>query len=96
MSIHLATFQKPPVFSSRIRRFHSSTYQRGDGPIDPDPSYNPDVFDVLISDVNHDKLGREVSKALGHEYLTRTQPPLKPLREINGVLFGFHRLPSVS
>ena len=76
-----------------IRRFGLLTCRQGSGPIGPGPPFNPDIYDVLVTDVDYYRLTGEISKMLGHDYQAHAPPPLKPLREINGTLYGAHRRP---
>ena len=84
---------RSPVFGSpRICRF-GSTQIRPYGLFDFKPSDNPDLFDVLLTDVDHRLLHGEVSEELGCTYLSRAAPVLKPMPEIDGILFGVHNRP---
>lgn len=61
------------------------------GPIDSDPADDWNAFDVLISDLDYPKLNGEVSKQLGHQYLSRVPnvpETLKPKREVHGIMYG--------
>ena len=61
----LGTYANNP---SRVRHL-SAPSQRWGGPIEPHPTDNPNLFDLLISDVDHGTLDGAISKALGYEYL---------------------------
>ena len=79
-----------PLFgSSQIRRF-SSTQIRRYSLLDAKPSDNPELFDVLLTDVDHRILHGGVSEKLGCTYLSRATKILKPMPEI---LFGQHHRP---
>ena len=83
---------RSPVFgSTQIRRFDSP--QPRYSPLDAEPSDDPELFDVLLSDVDYCVLRGGVSEELGCTYLSRALKILKPMPEINGILFGLHRRP---
>ena len=72
--------------SLRLRAF--SSIHNPTGLIDPGPA---DEFDVLISDLDYLKLNGEVSRLLGHQYLSRVPnfvEVLKPKREVHGIMYG--------
>jgi hypothetical protein len=76
--------------SSQIRRFGST---RRYSLLDAKPSDNPELFDVILTDVDHRVLHRGVSEKLSCSYLSRATKILKPMPEINGILFGLHHRP---
>ena len=41
------------------------------GPIDVTPDNMPELFDILLSDVDEDLLRNDISKALGSDYLSK-------------------------
>ena len=78
---------RSPVFGSiQIRRV---TYSL----LDAEPSDDPELFDVLLQDVDHRILNGGVSEELGYTYLSPAAKVLKPIPEINGILFGPHQRP---
>lgn len=84
-----------PNASFRIhstRRF--SLYKLG-GPIDAEPEDNPDLFDVLLTDVSYKSLTEDVSEKLGYKYLSRAPKTdlLKMSPQIKGYLFGARSRP---
>jgi hypothetical protein len=97
-----ATFRvlSSPFCSSSFKQIRSpltlrsralSSAQYPTGPIDPDPADDWNAFDVLISDIDYPKLNGEVSKLVGHHYLSRVPEILKPKREVHGIMYGIHR-----
>jgi hypothetical protein len=86
----LAIHRSPVFGSTQIRRFASA---RLSGLLDAEPSDNPDLFDVLLPDVNHNVLHGAVSERLGNNYLSPAAKVQKPAPEINGILFGTHHRP---
>jgi hypothetical protein len=84
---------RSPIFgSTQIRRFGSTQIRRY-SLLDTKPSDNPELFDVLLTDVDHRILHGGVSEKLGCTYLSRATKILKPMPEINGILFGQHHRP---
>ena len=84
--------RRSPVFhSTQIRRFDSR--QPRCNLLDAEPSDDPELFDVLLSDVDYRVLRGGVSEELGCTYLSRAPKILKPMPEINGILFGLHHQP---
>ena len=76
---------------TQTRRFTLPTRPCFSCPIESDPSDNPNLFDVLISDVDRQTLGGDISQALGHKYLESIPSEyVKPQPEICGTLFGRH------
>jgi hypothetical protein len=74
-----------------IRRFTLPTRPCFSCPLEPDPSDDPKLYDILISDVDRQTLGGDISKALGYKYLESISPEyIKPQPEIPGILFGRH------
>lgn len=55
--------------------------------IDVDYNSMPDIFDILLSDVDDKTLNNEISKAVGATYLSEVQPT-KPSPTVNGIMFG--------
>jgi hypothetical protein len=78
--------------TTQIRRSGSAQTRRS-SLLDTEPSDNPDLFDILLTGVDHRILYGEVSEMLGCDYLSRTAKTLKPTPEINGILFGRHHRP---
>ena len=89
---HVA-IHRSPVFGSTQTRCSSPTQIRRYSLLDPEPSDNPELFDVLLTDVDHRVLRGGVSEKLGCDYLSRAAKILKPIPEINGILFGPHHRP---
>ena len=92
-----AAVHKLPAFGfTQIRRFGLAFYRTGSGPIDPEPKDDPNLFDVLLSDVNYHIIHGDVSKKLGYEYLARVPKKaefLKPSSQVSGILYGIHHRP---
>jgi hypothetical protein len=86
----VAIHRSPVFWSTQIRRFRSS---RPYSLLDVEPSDDPNLFDILLTDVNHRVLHRAVSEKLGSTYLSRAAKTLKPMPEISGILFGTHHRP---
>jgi hypothetical protein len=87
--------RRSPVFeSTQIRRF--SSHQTRYSPVDVEPTDNPNLFDILLTDIDHRVLHRGVSEKLECSYLSRATKTLKPMPEIKGILFGFHNRPFFS
>jgi hypothetical protein len=91
----VAIHRSPLFRSSQIRRFGSTQIRRY-SLLDAKPSDNPELFDVLLTDVDHRVLHGGVSEKLGCTYLSRGTKILKPMPEVNGILFGVHHRPFVS
>jgi hypothetical protein len=84
---------RSPVFgSSQIRRFGSTQIRRY-SLLDDEPSDNPELFDVILPDFDHGILHGGVSEKLSCRYLSCATKILKPMPEINGVLFGHYHRP---
>ena len=81
----VAIHRSPVLGSTQIRRFGSN--QTRYSPLDATPS---ELFDVLLTDVDHRILHGGVSEKLGCTYLSRATKILKPMPEI---LFGQHHRP---
>ena len=54
---------------TQIYRFTLPTRPCFSCPIEPDPSDDPNLFDISISDIDSQTLSGDISKALGHKYL---------------------------
>jgi hypothetical protein len=88
---HEAIHRSPLFASSQIRRFGSTQIHYS--PLDAKPSDNPELFDVLLADVDYRVLHRGVSEKLSCSYLSRATKILKPMPEVDGILFGVHHRP---
>jgi hypothetical protein len=88
--IRPAAVRKSLAFgSTQICRLGLPIYRVGSGPIDPDPSEDPELFDVLLPGLNYHIIHGDISKKLGCEYLSRVPKHvefLKPSAEISGIL----------
>jgi len=63
------------------------------GPIDVTPAVMPDLFDILLSDIDEKVLHDEISTALGSAYLSETPRLTSPRTTVNGIMFGeYHRV----
>src|SRR5271154_2174658 len=60
------------------------------GPIDVAPTDMPELFDILLSDVDDKVLHNEISTALGSAYLSETPHLTSPHTTVDGVIFGTH------
>jgi hypothetical protein len=60
------------------------------GPIDVAPTDMPELFDIVLSDVDDDLLHNEISTALGSAYLSETPHLTSPHATVNGIVFGRH------
>jgi hypothetical protein len=60
------------------------------GPIDVAPADMPELFDILLSDVDDNLLHNEISTALGSAYLSETPHLTSPHTTVDGILFGRH------
>jgi hypothetical protein len=82
--------------STQIRRLGLPTYRAGRGPIDPDPTDDPKLFDISLPGLNYHIIHGDISKELGYQYLSRVpkyEEFLKPSSEIRGILYGIHHRP---
>ncbi|OXV08941.1 hypothetical protein Egran_03296 [Elaphomyces granulatus] len=68
--------------------FYEHLYQ---GPIDVTPDNMPELFDILLSDIDENVLQNEISTALGSAYLSKTPHLTTPHTTIDGIMFGRHR-----
>ena len=82
----------------RARAYHLPYFIPGNGPIDPGPAQDPNLFDILLSDIDHHTLhNREVTNALGHQYLSHaTAQDIKPKPVIHGILYGPNLRPLIT
>ena len=63
------------------------------GPIDTIPANMPELFDILLSDVDENSLNNEISTELGIPYLSDTPHLQAPLPTVDGIVFGdLHRV----
>jgi hypothetical protein len=63
------------------------------GPIDTIPANMPELFDILLSDVDENLLHNEISTQLGTPYLSDTPHLQTPLPTVDGIVFGdLHRV----
>ena len=60
------------------------------GPIDVAPADMPELFDILLSDIDDKVLYNEISTALGSAYLSGTPNLTSPHTTVDGILFGGH------
>jgi len=60
------------------------------GPIDVAPTDMPDLYDILLSDIDEKVLYNEISTALGSAYLSETPHLTSPLATVDGIVFGRH------
>jgi hypothetical protein len=60
------------------------------GPIDVAPADMPELFDILLSDVDDNLLYNDISTALGSAYLSETPHLTSPHTTVDGILFGVH------
>ena len=58
------------------------------GPLDVAPTDMPDLFDILLSDIDEKVLHNEISTALGSAYLSETPHLTSPLATVDGIMFG--------
>ena len=61
------------------------------GPIDVAPADMPELFDILLPDVDDNLLHNEISTALGSAYLSETPHLTSPHTTVDGILYGRHR-----
>jgi hypothetical protein len=71
----------------RTAHFYEHLYQ---GPIDVTPDNMPELFDIVLSDVDEDLLRNDISKALGSDYLSETPHLTTPRSTVEGIMFGKH------
>ena len=50
----------------------------------------PDLFDILLSDVDEKILHNEILTALGSAYLSETPHLTSPHTTVDGIMFGLH------
>ena len=82
---------RSPVFgSTQTRCFGCTRHYRV---LDVEPSHDPEHINALFTNVDHCVLHGELSLKLGCSYLSRIAKTLKPMPEINGILFGVHSRP---
>jgi len=60
------------------------------GPIDVAPTDMPDLYDILLSDIDEKVLHDEISTALGSAYLSETPHLTSPHLTVDGIIFGKH------
>jgi len=60
------------------------------GPIDVAPADMPDLFDIVLSDIDEKILQNEISTALGSAYLSEKPHPTRPHTTVDGIMFGIH------
>ena len=60
------------------------------GPIDVAPTDMPDLYDILLSDIDEKVLHDEISTALGSAYLSETPHLTSPHLTVDGIMFGKH------
>jgi hypothetical protein len=60
------------------------------GPIDVAPVDMPELFDIVLSDIDDNLLHNEISTALGSAYLSETPHLTSPHTTVDGILFGRH------
>jgi hypothetical protein len=58
------------------------------GPIDVAPTDMPDLYDILLSDINEKVLQNEISTALGLAYLLETPHLTSPFATVDGIVFS--------
>jgi hypothetical protein len=51
----------------------------------------PDLFDILLSDIDEKLLHNEISTALGSAYLSETSHLTSPHATVEGIMFGKHK-----
>ncbi|OCK91794.1 uncharacterized protein K441DRAFT_664376 [Cenococcum geophilum 1.58] len=72
---------------------HNHYLSRADlyqGPIDVAPTDMPDLYDILLSDIDEEALHNEISTALGSAYLSETPHLTSPLATVDGIVFSKH------
>jgi hypothetical protein len=60
------------------------------GPIDVTPADMPELFDMLLSDIDEKVLHDEISTALGSMYLSETPHLTSSHATVSGIIFGRH------
>jgi hypothetical protein len=50
----------------------------------------PELYDILLSDVDEEILHDEISKALGQSYLSQTPALSEPIHNITGIVWGIN------
>jgi hypothetical protein len=78
--------------SSQIRRF-GSTQIHHNGLLDARPSDNSELFNVLLTKADCRVLHGGLSEKLGLQLPSRVTKILKPMPEVNGIVFGVHHRP---
>ena len=58
------------------------------GPLDVAPTDMPDLYDILLPDIDETVLHNEISTALGSAYLSETPHLTSPLATVDGIMFG--------
>ena len=61
------------------------------GLIDVAPTDMPELFDILLTDINDKLLHNEISTALGSAYLSETPHLTSPHTTVNGIMFGKYK-----
>jgi len=61
------------------------------GPIDVNLADMPDLFDILLSDIDERLLRSEISTELGSAYLSETPHLTSPHATVNGIVFGKYK-----
>ena len=79
----LSSTSQPPY----PRHFYEHLYQ---GPIDVTTDNMPQLFDILLSDIDENVLQNEISTMLGSSYLSETPHLTTPHTTIDGIMFGEH------
>ena len=72
---------------------HNHYLSRADlyqGPIDVAPTDMPNLYDILLSDIDEKVLHDEISTALGSAYLSETPHLTSPHTTVDGIIFGEH------
>ena len=81
----------PTGSPSHTNSDHNHYLSRADlyqGPIDVAPTDMPDLYDILLSDIDEKVLHNEISTALGSAYLSETPHLTSPLATVDGIMFG--------
>jgi hypothetical protein len=71
----------------------TSCFVRADlyqGPIDVTPADMPELFDILLYDIDEKVLHDEISTALKSAYLSETPHLTSPHPTVDGIMFGNH------
>ena len=58
------------------------------GPLDVTPTEMPELYDILLSDIDDKVLHEEISLALGLAYLSETPHLTSPHATVDGIVFG--------